>query len=118
MRATIVRTQNNDELVIPNQTFFTASFKTYTGTDKTVRVPIPFRTDCATPPRTVIDVLIQTAAGGGLLNSHSLDNPPRVIISGVACRGPKSSSTLRRTEPRVRPSSRASSKKSCIFFWV
>lgn len=61
MRATIVRTQNNDELVIPNQTFFTSSFKTYTGTDKTVRVPIVFRTDCATPPHKVVQVLIQTA---------------------------------------------------------
>lgn len=63
MRATIVRTQNNDELVIPNQMFFTSSFKTYTGSDKTVRVPIAFSTDCATPPRDVIRVLIQAALG-------------------------------------------------------
>lgn len=63
MRATIVRTQNNDELVIPNQMFFTSSFKTYTGSDKTVRVPIDFSTDCATPPRDVISVLVQAALG-------------------------------------------------------
>ncbi len=52
---------NNDELVIPNQTFFTASFKTYTGSDKTVRVPIHVRTDCATSPAEVVRILEWTA---------------------------------------------------------
>ena len=61
IRATTVRTLNNDELVIPNQTFFTSSFKTYTGTDKKVRVPVLLRTDCAINPRDVIDLLTETA---------------------------------------------------------
>jgi len=61
IRATTVRTLNNDELVIPNQTFFTSSFKTYTGTDKKVRVPVILRTDCAIQPNDVIDLLIETA---------------------------------------------------------
>jgi small-conductance mechanosensitive channel len=61
MRATIVRTLNNDELVIPNQMFFTASFKTYTGSDKTVRVPLLFQTDCRTVPRKTINVMLETA---------------------------------------------------------
>ena len=76
MRATIVRTQNNDELVIPNQTFFTSSFKTYTGTDKTVRVPIVFRTDCVTPPHKVVQVLIQTA----LRHEQVLRDPPPTVF--------------------------------------
>jgi small-conductance mechanosensitive channel len=76
MRATIVRTQNNDELVIPNQTFFTSSFKTYTGTDKTVRVPLIFRTDCTTPPREVIRVLTQTA----LSHVQVLREPPPTVF--------------------------------------
>ena len=77
MRATIVRTLNNDELVIPNQTFFTASFKTYTGSDKTVRVPIHVRTDCATAPAEVVRVLEQCA------HSHPevlVDPPPTVFV--------------------------------------
>ncbi len=61
IRATIVRTLNNDELVIPNQMFFTASFKTYTGSDKTVRVPLLFQTDCRTAPHKTITVLLETA---------------------------------------------------------
>jgi potassium efflux system protein len=77
MRATIVRTLNNDELVIPNQTFFTASFKTYTGSDKTVRVPIHVRTDCATAPAEVVRVL-ETCA-----QQHAqvlADPPPTVFV--------------------------------------
>lgn len=61
IRATVVRTLNNDELVIPNQTFFTSSFKTYTGADKTVRVPIILRTDCVIEPNHVVQVLTETA---------------------------------------------------------
>lgn len=61
MRATIVRTLNNDELVIPNQMFFTASFKTYTGSDKTVRVPLLFQTDCRTAPHKTVRVMLETA---------------------------------------------------------
>lgn len=61
MRATIVRTLNNDEVVVPNQTFFTSSFKTYTGTEKKVRVPIFLQTDCVIKPRDVISLLIETS---------------------------------------------------------
>jgi small-conductance mechanosensitive channel len=62
VRATTVRTLNNEELVIPNQTFLTASFKTYTGSDKKVRVPIMLQTDCDINPEYVIELLIETAS--------------------------------------------------------
>ncbi len=61
IRATTVRTLNNIELVIPNQTFFTSSFKTYTGTDHNTRVPIILKTDCEIEPKAVMEVL-RTAA--------------------------------------------------------
>lgn len=61
VRATTVRTLNNVELVIPNQTFFTSSFKTFTGSDKNVRVPIEVHTDCDIDPILVIQVLRATA---------------------------------------------------------
>lgn len=77
IRATTVRTLNNDELVIPNQTFFTSSFKTYTGTDKKVRVPVILRTDCVIKPNDVIDLLIETA----LSHSDVLSEPkPSVFL--------------------------------------
>ncbi len=46
VRATTVLTQNHEELVIPNQTFFTSSFKTYTGTDTKIRTQVMVQTDC------------------------------------------------------------------------
>ena len=61
VRATTVRTLNNEELVIPNQTFLTSSFKTYTGTDRTVRVPVMIQTDCNIDPNHVSELLITTA---------------------------------------------------------
>ncbi len=61
VRATTVRTLNNEELVIPNQTFFTAPFKTYTGTDCTVRIPIFVNTDCQIDPEKVVELLKTTA---------------------------------------------------------
>lgn len=61
IRATTVRTLNNVELVVPNQTFFTSSFKTYTGSNKNVRVPIFIKTDCAIEPPAVMDLLRQVA---------------------------------------------------------
>lgn len=77
IRATTVRTLNNVELVIPNQTFFTSSFKTYTGTDHTIRVPIIFKTDCEIEPNEVIQVLEEAA----LTHSEVLRKPrPSVFI--------------------------------------
>ncbi len=61
VRATTVRTLNNEELVIPNQTFFTAPFKTYTGSERTVRVPIFVNTDCQIDPENVVELLKTTA---------------------------------------------------------
>ncbi len=61
IRSTTVRTLDNIELVIPNQNFFTSSFKTFTGSSKKVRVPIMLQTDCNINPAEVIQVLENTA---------------------------------------------------------
>lgn len=77
IRATTVRTLNNVELVIPNQTFFTSSFKTYTGSDHTIRVPIIVKTDCEIEPKAVIRVLCDAA----LAHEEVLKKPePSVFI--------------------------------------
>ena len=62
IRATRVRTVNNEELIIPNQTFFTSSFKTYTGTDSKVRISLIVETDCAIEPDKVIALMNETAS--------------------------------------------------------
>ncbi|MBV7327129.1 mechanosensitive ion channel [Chloroflexi bacterium TSY] len=61
IRATTVRTKDNVELIIPNQTFLTSSFKTYTGTDRHVRLKMILRTDCNIEPTQVIKLIIQAA---------------------------------------------------------
>lgn len=72
IRATTVRTLNNVELVVPNQTFFTSSFKTYTGTNKDVRVPIVIKTDCAIDPPAVLALLRRAAHD----HAEVLSDPP------------------------------------------
>ncbi|MEM8859163.1 MAG: mechanosensitive ion channel domain-containing protein [Chloroflexota bacterium] len=57
IRATTVRTRRNEEVVIPNQTFFTSSFKTYTGTDDKVMISLTVQTDCVINPHQVISLL-------------------------------------------------------------
>lgn len=77
IRATTVRTLNNVELVIPNQMFFTAPFRTYTGTDHTIRVPIIVKTDCVIDARHVQAVIQQTV----VTHEHVLEDPaPSVFI--------------------------------------
>ncbi|MEM7800164.1 MAG: mechanosensitive ion channel domain-containing protein [Chloroflexota bacterium] len=72
IRATTVRTRNNEEMIIPNQTFFTSSFKTYTGTDNMVRDSLMIQTDCVIVPIEVIKLLEETA----LTHPKVLDDPP------------------------------------------
>ncbi|MDM8531641.1 mechanosensitive ion channel [Anaerolineales bacterium HSG25] len=57
IRSTHVQTRNNVEIVIPNQTFFTSSFITYTGTDRTVRILIPAGASYNNDPEEVIKIL-------------------------------------------------------------
>lgn len=61
IRATTVSTLNNVELVIPNQTFFTSSIKTFTGTDKKVRFTVGVRANCENDLQQVIGLLKETA---------------------------------------------------------
>lgn len=61
IRATTVKTLNNVELVIPNQTFMMASVTTYTKTDRLVRILIDVETADAHSPHEVRDALLTAA---------------------------------------------------------
>lgn len=61
IRSTHVQTRNNVEVVIPNQTFFTSAFTTYTGTDRLVRLMIPIGTSYSNDPEEVITILENVA---------------------------------------------------------
>ncbi|HFC11972.1 MAG TPA: mechanosensitive ion channel, partial [Anaerolineae bacterium] len=61
IRATIVRTLDNEELVIPNQLFLTSTFKTYTGSNELVRFTVDIRASCENDLEQVIALLKSTA---------------------------------------------------------
>lgn len=77
IRATTVRTVYDEELVIPNQKFLTESFKTFTGSDKKVRITVFIKTSYDNNPYRVIELMKDTAiAHPSVLNDPS----PEVFI--------------------------------------
>lgn len=61
IRATRVRLQNNVEMVIPNQVFFTSAITTYTGTDRIVRDVLTIAVSHDSAPDLVLGILLATA---------------------------------------------------------
>ena len=81
IRATRVRTSLDTEIVIPNRSFLTAPFTTYTGTDKLVRVQVPVVVSYKNDPQKVVQVLLGVARA----NKDVLSNPaPAVNVAGYA----------------------------------
>ncbi|CAA6810121.1 MAG: Small-conductance mechanosensitive channel [uncultured Thiotrichaceae bacterium] len=77
IRATTVRTIYDEELVIPNQKFLTESFKTYTGSDKKVRITVFIKTSYDNNPHRVIELMKDTAIAHPSILS---DPAPEVFI--------------------------------------
>jgi small-conductance mechanosensitive channel len=61
IRATTVKTLNNIEKIVPNQTFFTSTVTTYTGTDPVVRILVPVGVSYECDPEEVIEILLEVA---------------------------------------------------------
>lgn len=79
IRATTVRTLNNVELVVPNQSLMTSNVTTYTKTDRLVRVLIDVETADAHSPHDVRDALLTAARQ----HPHVEDKPePTVFYLG------------------------------------
>lgn len=79
IRATRVRTSLDTEIVIPNRSFLTAPFTTYTGTDKLVKVQVPIVVSYKNDPQKVVKVLL------GVAHAHArvLSDPaPSVKVAG------------------------------------
>ena len=72
VRSTTVRTIDNEEIVVPNQRFFTESFKTFTGTDERVRFNVLVTANCQNEVEYVRQVLHRVAAS----HPEILDDPP------------------------------------------
>ncbi len=71
VRSTTVRTIDNEEIVVPNQRFFTGSFKTFTGTDEKVRFNVVVLANCENEVERVRGVLHEVASS----HPEILDEP-------------------------------------------
>ena len=61
IRATIVNTLNNVDVVVPNQTFLTSAVTTYSKGDRPVRMLIPVETSDAHTPHEVREAMLSVA---------------------------------------------------------
>jgi potassium-dependent mechanosensitive channel len=79
IRSTTVRTLNNVEVIIPNETFLTNAVTTYTGTNRQIRLLLPVGVSYDSDPKYIRQLLLETAAKHGLV----LKKPaPMVLFNG------------------------------------
>jgi len=76
IRATIVKTINNVDVVVPNQTFLTSDVTTYTRTDEAIRMLIPVETADEHTPHEVRDAMLTAAKQHPLV----LDEPAPTVF--------------------------------------
>lgn len=79
IRSTLVRTADNVEIIIPNETFFTTQLTSYTKTEMLTRVSLPVGVGYDSDPKQVREVLLETAVRHGLVRD---DPPPIVFFNG------------------------------------
>lgn len=71
IRSTIIRTNDNVEIIVPNETFLTSQLTTYTKSDPLVRVSVPVGVGYDSNPKQVQQILMDTAV------SHPLSTHTR-----------------------------------------
>jgi small-conductance mechanosensitive channel len=67
IRATVVNTLNNVDVVVPNQTFLTSTVTTYSKGDQPVRMLIPVEVSDANSPHEVREAMLTVAQGHPLV---------------------------------------------------
>ena len=70
IRATIVRTFDNVEVIVPNQAFLTSAVTTYTKTDRLIRVKIPVGVSYNTDPNKIREILLAVARQDSLVQAE------------------------------------------------
>lgn len=76
IRSTTVRTNDNVEIIVPNQALLTSSVTTYTHSDRSVRIHIPVGVSYKSDPVEVRQVLLGAARRHGLVRA----NPPSIVF--------------------------------------
>jgi small-conductance mechanosensitive channel len=67
IRATVVRTRNNVEVIVPNEIFVTTQVKTYTKSTRETRILLPIGVSYNEDPKEVRRVVLETAVRHGLI---------------------------------------------------
>jgi potassium-dependent mechanosensitive channel len=79
IRSTLVRTPDNVEIIIPNETFLTSQVTSYTRTEMITRITVPVGVGYDSDPKMVRTILLETAVKHGLV---SPEPPPQVFFNG------------------------------------
>ncbi|MGB5059196.1 MAG: mechanosensitive ion channel domain-containing protein [Candidatus Promineifilaceae bacterium] len=79
IRSTIIRTNDNVEIIVPNETFLTSQLTTYTKSDPLVRVSVPVGVGYDSNPKQVQQILMDTAVSHPLVHPYP---PPVVFFEG------------------------------------
>ena len=67
IRATVIRTRNNVEVIVPNENFVTTQVKTYTKSTRETRILLPIGVSYKEDPKEVRRVTLETLARHGLV---------------------------------------------------
>ncbi len=79
LRATLVRTRTNEELIIPNASFTNQQVKNLTRSDRVVRMRIPFGVSYKSDPNQIKQLAIEVGAQHHLVQSSPI---PNVLFAG------------------------------------
>lgn len=79
IRSTIIRTNDNVEVVVPNEQFFTTQVTTFTRSDNLTRINLTLGVSYSSDPKEVRELLMETAVKHGLVRK---DPPPTVYFNG------------------------------------
>lgn len=79
MRATVLRTSNNVEVLVPNKTLLTSTVATHPNSERTIRHSLHVGVSYAADPQRVRDILLALAANHGRVLTNP---PPAVLFSG------------------------------------
>ncbi|HSH01695.1 MAG TPA: mechanosensitive ion channel domain-containing protein [Anaerolineae bacterium] len=79
IRATVVRTQNNVEVIVPNENFVTTQVRTFTKSNRRIRLLLPVGVGYGEDPKEVRRVLVETAGRHGLVLK---DPEPNLLFRG------------------------------------
>lgn len=75
IRSTVIRTYDNVEVIVPNETFLTSKLVSYTKSDRTIRLSLPVGAGYDSDPEQVAEILVAV----GKAHEDVLSNPTPIV---------------------------------------